>query len=152
MEKIRPLQILNHPEKILVIIPKNTFDKIFGSLKRLKNLFSNSQFIAFCEEGDLSKDVYNLFDKVIVYRGKLRTLSSQFFKLKKEIKNIKPTVSIDFNEDTDIFSAMVSAKMKMGFLNSPHINMRIDVENDLPIEEKAERFVKIINSMVCTGD
>lgn len=158
---ILPLQVLKNPDKILIVFPIDSYevDSILPAITSLKDKFPSSIFIGITNKQDLyALGKTQLFQEFVSYDYIPRILSKRFFQLRKEIRDTKATISIDFNITNDILSWLSGATLRIGYMISPFINYRIKIkEADMPIIQHntskvkySEIAQKLIN-ILCTG-
>lgn len=143
-------QLLKNPQKILVLLPLHTYQlsSFIPALQFLRNKFKTAEIIGVLKQGDaLFFERSGAFNKIIKYESKPRFMSRQYFRLRSKLRNIKASLSFDFNLHTDLLSWLGGATLRVGLQDSPFINCRVKLSKVLNEEEQALGLVKT----VCIG-
>lgn len=143
--------LIRSPKKILVILPLSSYNSfsLLPSIEDIRNRFGDIEIIGVMRKEDVPFfQRRKIFDRHISYEGKIGLLSPTYFRLARELRYIKPSISIDFNNKTAILSRLAKATLRVGTIDSRAINCRIRLPGLLNETERAQEIVKTITHNV----
>ncbi len=143
--------LMRNPEKILIIFPLSSYNSfsLLPAIEDLRRHFENVPIITIMKKEDMPFfQRRKIFDEHISYEGKIGFLSPTYFRLARELRYIKPSISIDFNNKTAILSRLAKATLRVGTIDSRAINCRIRLPGLLNETERAQEIVKTITHNV----
>jgi ADP-heptose:LPS heptosyltransferase len=148
-KQILPLQILRSPDSILVLFPLDPsvgLSEFVPPLELLRNSFNGAEIIGVAKKEKVSfLEASGFLDRVISYDSKPFYPSRQFFRLKKKVRAIPASMSIDFNLNNDLLSWIGGAPLRIGSQSSVFINYEVR----LPERNPAKAALRLVKA-ICT--
>jgi ADP-heptose:LPS heptosyltransferase len=148
-KQILPFQTLRNPDRILVLFPLKFFTELAEftpAIELLRSTFDSAKIIGVIQsENVLFFERSGFLDQVVSYESKPFYPSRQFFRLKRKLRAVPASMSIDFSLDDDLLSWIGGAPLRIGSQSSAFINYEVR----LPERDQAKAALRLVKA-ICT--